>query len=215
MAQTFPEWTNKVPLIILVVLVTGVTAVFGFIWYYGSPKYTDVGYRPVQPVPYSHKLHATDLGIDCRYCHTSVEISPVSIIPPVQTCMNCHSLILPESEKLRPIRDSFTSGQPVEWIRVHNLPDYVYFNHSAHVNKGVGCFTCHGNINEMEVVTQREPLSMSWCLDCHRDPGPNLRPMSEITNMLWTPPADLEALSAQLIAELNINPSEDCSICHR
>ncbi len=215
MAQIFPEWTNRVPLIILVVVIAGTTAAVGFFWYYGSPKYTDIGYRPVQPVPYSHKIHVNDLGIDCRYCHTSVEVSPVSIVPPTQICMNCHSLILPESEKLQPIRDSFISGNPVEWVRVHNLPDYVYFNHSSHVTKGVGCITCHGNVAEMDVVTQQESLSMSWCLDCHRDPGPNLRPVDQITNMKWIMPENKEEFSTKMIAKMNVNPSEDCSTCHR
>ena len=152
-----------------------------------------MGYRPVQPVPYSHKLHVGELGLDCRYCHASVEISAVANVPPTQTCMNCHRLVKKDSAKLAPIRDSFPSGRPMHWIRVHKLPDYAYFTHRAHVAAGVGCVTCHGRIDEMETVTQMTPLSMSWCLDCHRNPGPNRRPVSEVTNMKWTPPRDVKA----------------------
>lgn len=215
MAQIFPEWTNKIPTIAGLNIIIGVVAVTVFIWYYGSPKYTDEGYRPVQPVPYSHKLHAGDLGLDCRYCHTSVEVSSVSIVPPTNTCMNCHSLIKTDSEKLAPIRESYETGKPMEWIRVHNLPDFVYFNHSVHINAGVGCISCHGNLAEMETVTQREPLSMSWCLDCHRNPAPNLRPLAEVTNMKWTAPENQNEVGAQLMIERNISPPEDCSACHR
>ena len=215
MAQIFPEWANKLPPIILINVVAGAITLISLIWYFGSPEYTDVGYRPVQPVPYSHKFHAGDLGLDCRYCHTSVEISSVSIIPPTNTCMNCHSLILTDSEKLAPVRESFNTGTPLEWIKVHDLPDFVYFNHSVHISAGVGCISCHGNIAEMEVVTQQEPLSMSWCLECHRDPAPNLRPIEEVTNMRWTPPANQAVIGAQLMIDRNINPPEDCSACHR
>ncbi|MFC1729474.1 cytochrome c3 family protein [candidate division KSB1 bacterium] len=215
MAQIFPEWTNKVPALIGAAIVGSLAVVVGFFWYYGSPRYTDVGYRPRQPVSYSHKLHAGDLGIDCRYCHTSVEISPVSAIPPTQTCMNCHRLILPESEKLLPVRESFSTGRPVEWIRVHNLPDYAYFNHSAHLNAGVGCQSCHGSVNEMEIVQQVEPLNMGWCLGCHRDPGPYLRPLSEVTNMKWIIPDNQQEFTERIIRERGISPPEDCSGCHR
>lgn len=129
--------------------------------------------------------------------------------------MNCHSLIKTDSEKLAPIRESYETGKPMEWIRVHNLPDFVYFNHSVHINAGVGCISCHGNLAEMETVTQREPLSMSWCLDCHRNPAPNLRPLAEVTNMKWTAPENQNEVGAQLMIERNISPPEDCSACHR
>lgn len=215
MAQIFPQWTNKLPLILLVVgLFATVSAVAG-VWYYFSPEYTDVGYRPVQPVPYSHKLHAGDLGIDCRYCHTSVETSAKANVPPTATCMNCHTLILPESEKLLPIRESFATGQPMEWVRIHNIPDYAYFNHSSHINVGVGCVSCHGDVSKMVVVEQQKPLSMGWCLDCHRNPDPNLRPLEEVTNMTWQPPADQADFVARWKKEKNINPPVNCSGCHR
>ena len=215
MAQIFPPWTNKLPLILLVAgMFVTVSAVAG-VWYYFSPEYTDVGYRPLQPVPYSHKLHAGDLGIDCRYCHTSVETSAKANVPPTATCMNCHTMVLPESEKLLPIRESFATGRPVEWVRIHNIPDYAYFDHSAHVNAGVGCISCHGNVAEMVVVEQKETLSMGWCLDCHRNPEPSLRPPSEVTNMDWQPPADQADFVARWKKEKSINPPVNCSGCHR
>lgn len=215
MAQIFPQWTNKLPLIIAVVGLFAAVSAVGGVWYYFSPKYTDVGYRPIQPVPYSHKLHAGDLGIDCRYCHTSVETSAHANVPPTATCMNCHTMILPESEKLLPIRESFATGQPMEWVRIHDLPDYAYFNHSAHINAGVGCISCHGNVAEMVVVQQVEPLSMGWCLDCHRNPDPNLRPIEEVTNMDWQPPANQDEFVAAWKQAKDINPPTNCSGCHR
>ena len=215
MAQIFPPWWNKLPLAAAIVGgIVPVLAVAG-VWYFFSPWYTDVGYRPAQPVPYSHKLHVGELGLDCRYCHASVEISSVANIPPTQTCMNCHQLVKRDSEVLAPIRDSATSGRPMRWIRVHELPDYAYFTHRSHVTAGIGCVTCHGRIDEMETVTQMAPLSMGWCLDCHRNPGPNRRPVSEVTNMKWTPPRDPQVRLAQLERERPVNPPTDCSGCHR
>jgi hypothetical protein len=192
-----------------------VVAVVGFVWYYFSPWYTDVGYRPKQPVPYSHKLHAGDLAIDCRYCHTGVETQPHANIPPTQTCMNCHKLVKPESDKLALVRTSFETGMPIEWVRVSQLPEYAYFNHSAHINAGVGCISCHGNIAQMEEVTLAKPLSMGWCLECHRNPAPNLRPVNEITNMDYEPPDNQTEMAAEIIKDKDINPSTDCSACHR
>jgi hypothetical protein len=215
LSQIFPKWTNRLPAFIAVGVVVLVLAVIGFFWYYGSPKYTDVGYRPVQPVAYSHKLHAGDLGLDCRYCHSNVERSPVANVPPTQTCMNCHKLILPQSEKLLKVRESWSTGQPIRWVRVHELPDFAYFNHSAHLNAGVGCASCHGNVAQMEQVTQSQPLSMSWCLDCHRNPDENLRPPDQVTNMTWTPPSDQLEFAKRVKAEKHINPPTDCSGCHR
>lgn len=153
--------------------------------------------------------------MDCRYCHSNVERSAVSNVPPTQTCMNCHTMILPESEKLLPVRESWATKQPIEWIRVHKLPDYVYFDHSAHLNAGVGCASCHGNVAQMEEVMQVQPLSMGWCLDCHRDPGSSLRSRQDLTNMDWTPPANQPQIAAQMIKEKNIAPPTDCSGCHR
>ena len=215
MAQIFPKWTNSLPTILAVAVLAGGTAVIAGINYYFSPKFTDVGYRPKQPVPYSHKLHAGDLGIDCRYCHSTVEVSAKANVPPTQTCMNCHKLVLPESEKLAPIRESYATKVPMQWVRVNKLPDYAFFNHSAHLRAGVSCVSCHGNVAEMEVVSQKQPLSMGWCLDCHRNPAPNLRPESEITNMNWTAPADQAQFADSVIAAKKIKPPVDCSGCHR
>jgi len=187
----------------------------GVVWYWFSPEYTDVGYAPKQPVPYSHQLHVGELGLDCRYCHASVERSAVAVIPPTQTCMNCHHVVQRDSALLEPIRDSAATGNPMRWVRVHNLPDYAYFNHSVHIRAGVGCVSCHGQIDRMEVVQQAKSLSMSWCLDCHRNPAPNLRPVSEVTNMQWIKPRDHETWAADWIDGHAIRPPEDCSGCHR
>ena len=215
MAQVFPKWTNKIPLILALAGPLAAVASVGGVWYYGSPEYTDVGYRPEQPVPYSHALHVGDLGLDCRYCHSSVEQSPVAAIPPTKVCMNCHEAVQRDSEKLAPIRESMASGRSMRWVRVHNLPDYAYFDHSVHLRAGVGCVSCHGQIDQMEVVTQVEPLSMSWCLDCHRSPASRLRPADEVTNMQWIRPRDHQEWAEQTIQTLQIDPPTDCSGCHR
>lgn len=215
MAQIFTKGSNNIAVFLAAAGALLPALVVGGIWYYGSPKYTDVGYQPKQPVPYSHRLHAGELGLDCRYCHASVEKSSVSNVPPTQVCMNCHNLVKRDSEKLAPIRESFASKRPMEWIRVHKLPDFAYFNHSVHIHAGVGCVTCHGRIDRMEVVAQAQPLSMSWCLDCHRNPEPNLRPVDEVTNMEWKPPKDPLALAARIGRERHVAPPVDCSGCHR
>ncbi len=215
MAQIFPRWTNHLPTIIAIATLLLATSAVAFVWYYFSPKYTDVGYRPEQPINYSHKLHAGDLGLDCRYCHNFVELSPHANIPPTQTCMNCHKLILTESERLLPVRESWSNKIPIKWVRVHKIPDYAYFNHSAHLRAGVGCYSCHGNVAEMEKVMQVQPLSMSWCLECHRNPDIHLRPESELTNMYWTRPENQLEFAAKIKTERKINPPVDCSGCHR
>jgi hypothetical protein len=214
-AQIFPEWTNKLPTIIAVSVLVLAATIVGLVWYYFSPWYYAVGYRPVQPVDYSHKLHADDLGLDCRYCHTSVEASPHANVPATQTCMNCHKLILPESEKLLLVRESFAKNEPIEWVRVHKVGDYAYFHHAAHMRAGVGCASCHGRVNLMPVVTQQKPLSMGWCLDCHRAPTDHLRPHEELTNMDWSPPENQAEFANRVIKEKNIAPPTDCSGCHR
>lgn len=215
MAQIFPERVNKLPGRIAVSGGILVILVIAGVWYYGSPEFTDVGYMPTQPVPYSHKLHVGQLGLDCRYCHTGVEVSAVAMVPPTQTCMNCHTLIKPESPKLAAIRESMEKGTPMRWIRVHKVPDYAYFDHSAHLRVGVGCESCHGNVAEMEEVHLAKPLSMGWCLECHRNPDPHLRPLDQITVMGWEPPANQAEVAAAIKAKYNIKPPETCSGCHR
>jgi len=211
----FPRWANKTRVLAGVVLGAAPIYLTFLIWYGASPRTTDVGYMPKQPVPYSHALHAGRLGLDCRYCHNTVEQGAHAAIPPTATCMNCHERVWTNSEKLSPVRESFASGKSVEWLKVHDLPDYVYFNHSAHVTRGVGCVSCHGRVDEMEEVYQKEPLSMGWCLDCHRQPEPNLRPPAEVTNMTWKPPADAVAYGKTLRETNHLNPPTDCSTCHR
>ncbi len=211
----FPKWTNFVRPGLAILLVIGPLYVVSLAYYGGSPRTTDVGYQPKQPVPYSHALHAGELGIDCRYCHNTVEHSAQASIPPTQTCMNCHKQIRAESPKLLPIRESYASGMPVEWIRVHDLPDYVYFNHSAHVTRGIGCASCHGRIDKMDEVNQVNTLSMGWCLECHRNPEKFLRPLETITQMDWKSGEEQTQQGLELRRKLNINPSTDCTTCHR
>ena len=215
MAQIFPQSANKLPLVVALAGVVLPAAAVGFVWYYFSPRFTDVGYQPVQPVAYSHKLHAGEMQIDCRYCHASVERSAVANVPPTQTCMNCHLLVARQAESLAPIRESAKNAVPMRWLRVHKLGEYAYFNHRAHVSSGIGCVSCHGRVDEMEVVRQVEPLSMSWCLDCHRNPEPHLRPLAEITNMGWKPARDSQARARQLAGLRPVKPPVDCSGCHR
>jgi hypothetical protein len=153
-----------------------------------SPWVTRQGQRPDQPVPFSHRHHVEGLGVQCQYCHTSVEKSMYAGIPPTKTCMNCHAQIWTNAEMLEPVRQSWATGESIRWTRVHDLPDYVYFNHEIHVNKGIGCASCHGRVDEMPLMYQENTLQMEWCLNCHRNPGKNLRPTSEIYNMAWTGP---------------------------
>jgi hypothetical protein len=213
----FPRWVDELkPLVAGLGLGLPVFLVF-LVWYGGSPATTDVGYAPAQPVPYSHALHAGELGIDCRYCHNTVEVAAHAAVPPTQTCMNCHTNIRRTSPKLVAVRESNATGLPVPWVRVHDLPDYVYFNHSAHVMRGVGCVECHDRIDKMEVVYQAKKLSMGWCLDCHRNPDAHLRPPQLATQMDWQPPAGIDraAYGRTIREQLKLNPSEDCSTCHR
>ncbi|GMR22625.1 MAG: cytochrome c3 family protein [Acidobacteriota bacterium] len=161
---------NRAPRFVLLAGSAGAVLLASGAWYAFSPAYTDVGYMPRQPIPFSHALHAGELEVDCRYCHASVEISPVASLPPTRTCMNCHSLVARDSEALEPLRDSFASGEPIRWIRVHNLPDYAFFDHSVHIGAAIDCTRCHGDVAAMEELRQAEPLSMRWCLDCHRHP---------------------------------------------
>lgn len=193
MANIFPRTANFLPFkvaICLGVIGLGVTMA---VPYFFTPKYTRVGYEPTQPVPFDHSLHAGQLGMDCRYCHSFVEVSGHSNVPTNQTCLNCHGQgmgggnIRSDSPKLAAVRDSAESGEPVEWVRVHAAPDYVYFNHAVHVNRGVSCASCHGKVNEMEIVRHDEPHSMGWCLDCHRDPAQHVRPLDDVFNMDWAP----------------------------
>jgi hypothetical protein len=211
----FPKWTNTLRPALAVGLVGIPLYLIILIAYGTSAGTTAVGYMPVQPVPYSHELHAGQLGIDCRYCHTTVEEAAHAAIPPTQTCMNCHQKIRAEAPTLLPVRESFATGMPVPWVRVHDLPDYVYFNHSAHVRRGIGCVSCHGRIDKMVEVAQDQPLTMGWCLDCHRQPEKHLRPVEFVTKLDWVPSEDQLTMGRRLKEQNNINPSTDCWTCHR
>jgi hypothetical protein len=224
-AVLFPRWTNKVPLALAAGLPLGLVAVVFAVWYWFSPRYTDVGYQPDQPIAFSHAQHVGELGFDCRYCHNTVEQAPMAAVPPSQTCLNCHRLIQPNSPRLALLRgvqacldSEFRRPDdpcpPIEWVRVHMLPDYAYFDHSAHVMAGVGCVECHGRIDQMVRVRQVEPLSMSWCVDCHRNPGPAIRPPGvAVTQMDWVAPEGHNLLVTQTGREAN--PPLHCSGCHR
>jgi hypothetical protein len=211
----FPRWANKTVPLLGALLGAAPLYLIGLVWYGASPKTVAVGYQPEQPVPYSHALHAGELGLDCRYCHNTVEHAAMAAIPPTETCMNCHQRVRTTSPKLEPVRQSAATGQSVEWIKVHDLPDYAYFNHSAHVTRGIGCVSCHGRVDQMVEVHQEKPLSMAWCVECHRAPEEHLRPPAEVTNMRWQPPEDQLAFGMKLREQANINPPTDCSTCHR
>src|SRR5262245_53062260 len=235
----FPKWSNMLlPAVLLVGPLVPLYVIF-VVAYGFSPKTTDVGYAPHQPVPYSHELHVGQLGLDCRYCHNTVEYADRAAIPPTQTCMNCHTQIHKDSQFIKPLLDSYQTGLPVKWHRVHDLPDFAYFSHSAHVTRGVSCVECHGRIDKMPIVTQQQPLSMSWCLECHRDALPHLRDPRLVTQLNWgvnmspqerqqinqtydlkgdertLTPQERRIIGQVWAAHNNLNPSQDCSACHR
>ena len=168
-----------------------------------------------QPVPFSHEHHAGGLGIDCRYCHVSVEVSSFADIPPTAICMHCHSQIWATAPALAPVHESYQTGRSIQWTKVYELPDFVYFDHSIHVHKGVGCSTCHGSVEHMPLTWQAPRLTMSWCLDCHRNPEMYVRPKSQVFNMDYKAPPDQAALGKRLVHEYNIQRLTSCSICHR
>jgi hypothetical protein len=183
-----------------------------------SSYVTDEGIAKNQPVPFSHEHHVSGLGIDCRYCHTSVEKSAFAGIPPTKTCMTCHSQIWTNAAMLQPVRDSWLSGQPIRWTRVNDLPDYVYFNHSIHIAKGVGCNTCHGPVDQMPLMYQAKSLQMEWCLDCHKNPEKYVRPKDQVFNMKYQPPSDQQTLGETLVnTQYHVHKEQltNCAVCHR
>jgi hypothetical protein len=217
MSKIFPKSANALPLQIVIFLFVLGGVATAAVTYYSTPKYLRVGYQPVQPVPFDHALHAGQLGLDCRYCHTSVEKSAVSSVAPAQTCMNCHSVIKTTSPLLEPVRQSFETGEPVSWVKVHQAPDYVFFNHSVHVNRGISCVECHGKVNEMSTVWHDKSHSMGFCLDCHRAPEQFVRRPENIFDLDSQRVVDAEGLEKAhaLIKDWNVKPPQSCSGCHR
>ena len=180
-----------------------------------SSYVTQVSVARPQPVPFSHEHHVRGLGLDCRNCHTSVEDSAFAGLPPTKTCMTCHSQIWPDSPMLEPVRASLRTGESIQWTRVHDLPDFVQFNHSIHLKKGIGCSTCHGQVEQMPLMWQTASLQMEWCLECHRNPEKYVRPRDQLFNMDWRPPPDQLAQGRKLLNEYKVERQVDCSICHR
>jgi len=245
----FPKWINDLK---PVIFLTGGLSVVGIVLivnFYFTDAHLSVGYAPEQPIPFSHRLHVGELGLDCRYCHVNVEKSPVASVPPAAVCLNCHTKIKTDSPKLKPLFErnpaqattfkeevveemdakgvfhpkvikyevpNDKANDPIEWIRIHNLPDYAYFDHSVHINANIGCTSCHGRIDQMDVVSQAKPLSMSWCLECHRDYGDHVRPETvPVTKMDWK--WESEAAKEENLKKVSekLNPPEECSACHR
>ncbi|HXV84129.1 MAG TPA: cytochrome c3 family protein [Candidatus Binatia bacterium] len=216
MAQIFHRSTNTISrvslfggvavVLVLVATVAGINR---------SSYVTEVGVARDQPVQFSHKHHVSDDGIDCRYCHTSVEESSFAGIPSTKICMNCHTQIWAESPILAPVRQSFQTGKSLEWTRVHDLPGFVYFDHSIHIHKGVGCVTCHGRVDQMPLMWRENTLYMEWCLECHRNPERYVRPREQVFSMDWQPPSDQIALGEKLVREYKIKSLTSCSVCHR
>jgi hypothetical protein len=216
MAQIFHPSTNTIA---RVSIFGAVFIVAGLLWLiaqvHRSPWMTDAHVAREQPIQFSHERHVGGNGIDCRYCHTSVEESGFAGIPPTKTCMNCHAELFSKSPFLQPVLQSFESGRSIEWTRVHDLPDFVFFDHSIHVNKGVGCTTCHGPVDRMPLMAQEHSLQMEWCLDCHRRPEAFVRPRSEVFSVNWVSPANQTELGNRLIEEYQIQRLTSCSTCHQ
>jgi hypothetical protein len=216
MPQIFRRSANTLAKVSIVGALLLAGGLIGLIMILGRSSYVTRAEEFIeQPLQFSHLHHVGDDGIDCRYCHTSVETSPFAGIPPTKTCMNCHSQIWATSPLLEPVRSSFREDRSLRWIRVHDLPDFVYFNHSIHVKKGMGCETCHGRVDEMPLMKQQHSLQMEWCLECHRDPARFVRPRTEIFTMGYRPPVPQSVIGPQLVKEYGLNPNTSCSTCHR
>jgi hypothetical protein len=217
MSDIFPRWTNRLPLQILIgAALVGTVGTLG-VTYYLTPKYSRVGYQPIQPVNFPHSVHADQLGIDCRYCHNGVEKSWYSNIPGSATCMNCHNQVLAADPRLQLVRDSAATGKPIDWVQIHKTPDYVYFNHSVHVNRGISCVECHGQVNKMDEVKHAKPFSMTFCLDCHRDPAKRIRPQERVFDLNWTRESEgfTDAKGHAMVNDMRVESLQNCSTCHR
>jgi len=217
MANIFSKSVNLVPLKLIIALAITTSVVIAGVTYYFTPKYARVGYQPTQPVAFDHSLHVEQVGLDCRYCHNFVDRSDHSNVPSSNTCMTCHSTVLKDSPKLAPVRESYETGEPIEWVKIHQLPDYAYFNHAIHVNRGISCVHCHGQVNEMEVVHHAKPLSMAFCLECHKNPEKYIREQEHVYDLNWEAESQQAQLQMgeRLVHDWNINPPISCSGCHR
>jgi hypothetical protein len=216
MSALFSPRSDALHKLVLGLLAGGALATLGgLLLYQRIPYGLSQHEQLVQPVQFDHRHHVQDDLIDCRYCHTSVETAASAGIPPTETCLSCHAQVWNKSPLLDQVRASWFSNQPIVWTRVTRLPDFVYFNHAIHVNKGVGCVECHGRVDQMAAIEQVAPLTMGWCLDCHRDPKPRLRPLEVVTSMRWEPPADRTALGDALAKAYDVKPRVSCTTCHR
>jgi hypothetical protein len=216
MAQIFHPSTNTISRVSIFGAVFILAALLWLLAAISRSSYvTQAGIAREQPVPFSHKHHVSGLGIDCRYCHTSVEESSFAGIPPTKTCMNCHSQIWAGAPMLEPVRESFRGDRSIPWIRVHDLPDFVYFNHSIHLHKGIGCVTCHGRVDQMPLMWREHSLDMEWCLECHRRPEQFVRPRPYVFSMDWEPSEEQLRLGRKLVQEYHIAKLTSCSVCHR
>lgn len=216
MSQIFHPSTNTISRVSVFGALALVAAlVWGIAVFNRSPYITQAGVAREQPIQFSHAHHVGGVGLDCRYCHTSVEEAPFAGIPPTKTCMNCHAQLFADSPYLEPVRESFRTGAAIVWTRVHDLPDFVYFDHSIHVRKGIGCSTCHGRVDRMPLVYQYASLQMEWCLDCHRAPERFVRPREAVFDVTWEPPPDQLARGRELVAAYRIRRLTSCSTCHR
>ena len=212
----FQPWANTVYRLVLVgFLVFATVVTWGSALIVRSPYETRQGVPREQPVPFSHKHHVSGLGLDCRYCHTTVETSSFANIPPTKICMNCHSEMWAVAPALEPVRESYRSGKSIQWTRVHDLPQFVYFDHSIHVHQGIGCSECHGQVDQMPLTYQAAPLTMEWCLDCHRNPEMHVRPRDRVFDMAYVHPVNQAAMGRRLVKEYGIQRLTNCTTCHR
>lgn len=216
MPQLFRRSSNYLARASIILGVLGIAGVATALTGLNLSSYTTrvTEYRQ-QPIPFSHKHHAGGLGIDCRYCHTTVEKSAFAGMPPTETCFSCHKQIWADSPMLEPVRESYRTDQSIEWVRVHDLPGFVYFNHSIHINKGIGCQTCHGRVDLMPLMMKVNSLHMAWCLSCHRNPEKFIRPRDKVFDMAYEPPPNQLELGKKLVAEYKVQKLEDCYTCHR
>jgi hypothetical protein len=215
MAVIFPKSSDIILKITGLVIALGAVGATAAYTYYTWPTVIDTGYQPAQPIPYSHKLHAGQMGIDCYYCHSTVYKANFAAVPAQTTCMKCHMQVKKDSPRLALLRQAADTGEPIQWVQIHRLPDYVYFSHQAHLSAGVSCVSCHGRIDQMIEVRQEKPLNMAWCLDCHRNPEANIRPAELVTKLDWVPDRDPAEIGREIIAQKHIEPPTNCSGCHR